>query len=177
MLITPATPLPPYKEELGPRTNSILSIECTGIASQSTPLLKVLFIGTPLSNTKMSVDQNREFVIHRLLFGFYTRQVTFVEHLLRYQLFVFQYLCLLQQIQHLVFFMISSIVLVAVTVMVCDTLGSSATLVSAAYTMDALIAVKIIENNMIFDVLVCLKLVTVFFRLPFFIFMTLYTDK
>ena len=64
--------------------------------------------------------------------------------------------------------MISSIVLVAVTVMVCDTLGSSATLVSAAYTMDALIAVKIIENNMIFDVLVCLKLVTVFLSFTFF---------
>ena len=72
-------------------------------------------------------------------------------------------------------FTMSSIVLVAVTVMVCDALGSLSTLVSAAYTMDALIAVKIIENNMIFDVLVCLQPVNVFFLLPSFIRMTLYT--
>ena len=58
MLITPATPLPPYKEELGPRTSSIRSIECIGIASQSTLLLNVLFIGTPLSSTNVLVESN-----------------------------------------------------------------------------------------------------------------------
>ena len=177
MLITPATPLPPYKEELGPRTNSILSIECTGIDSQSTPLLKVLFIGTPLSNTKVSVESkpricNPPFAFWLLYTPGNICRASVTVSTLRVSISLS-----VTTDTALGVFMISSIVLVAVTVMVCDTLGSSATLVSAAYTMDALIAVKIIENNMIFDVLVCLKLVIVFFRLPFFIFMTLYTDK
>ena len=177
MLITPATPLPPYKEELGPRTNSILLIECTGIASQSTPLLKVLFIGTPLSNTNVSVESNPRICNPPFAFWLlYTPgnicRASATVSTLRDSISLS-----VTTDTELGVFTISSIVLLAVTVTVCDAVGSSTTLLSAACTMGKLIDVKIIENNIIFDVLVCLKLVTVFFLLPFFIFMTLYTNK